>query len=360
MRTADPSLRTKEAFLPATSGALSQWHLACHCGWPALVLVVGLSPAAAGWPRATAELPPVSVSSVAPVPSYASAPAGCSLRAQSGTMHLSIGGHPRLVIVHVPTGYRATVPTALVLNMHGSGSTAREQEMFSGMNAAADRDGFIVAYPQGVITSGAGFAWNVPGEPLFGGVYPPKDAANDVVFLTDLVTELAAVYCIDTRRVFATGVSGGGRMASQLACDSPGTFAAVAPVAGLRFPSPCPSARPVPVIAFHGTADPVDPYAGHGQAYWAYSVPTAAKLWAAHDRCRLIPHTASGAGYTLSDYRGCARGGEVELYTLIGEGHEWPGGPSMPPSITAVLGPQSQAVDANTTMWAFFVEHSRP
>ena len=92
-------------------------------------------------------------------------------------------------------------------------------------------------------------------------------------------------YCIDRNRVFATGFSGGARMASQLACDASKIFAAVAPVSGLRFPSPCPSTRAVPVAAFHGTADPVDPYAGHGQKYWTYSVPVAAGRWAVHNRC---------------------------------------------------------------------------
>jgi polyhydroxybutyrate depolymerase len=75
----------------------------------------------------------------------------------------------------------------LVLNMHGSGSTALEQEGFSGMNSTADTDGFIVAYPQGLIPDGTGFDWNVPGEPLIGGAAVPPHAANDVTFLTKLV-----------------------------------------------------------------------------------------------------------------------------------------------------------------------------
>jgi poly(3-hydroxybutyrate) depolymerase len=50
----------------------------------------------------------------------------------------------------------------------------------------------------------------------------------------------------------------------------------------------------------------------------------------------------------------------VELYSVTGEGHEWPGGPHMPRLITAVLGAQSDAVDANSVMWAFFSEHPMP
>lgn len=274
-------------------------------------------------------------------------------------MALSVDGHSRTVIVHVPRGYTGKRRVALVLNLHGSGSTARQQELLTGMDATADQDGFIVAYPQGLLRSGAGYDWSIPGVPLFGGAAVPKGAANDVRFLTDLVPALASRYCIDTTRVYATGLSGGGRMSSQLACDAAGTFAAVAPVAGLRLPSPCASSRPVPVIAFHGTADRIDPCGGNGQAYWTYSVPSAAARWAAHDGCQSTPTTVSGSGYTLTTYGACGggSGSAVELYTLQGEGHEWPGGPRLPARDVALLGPQSDAVSANAAMWAFFAAH---
>ena len=160
--------------------------------------------------------------------------------------------------------------------------------------------------------------------------------------------------------MYATGVSGGGRMASQLACDSSSVFAAVAPVAGLRLPSPCPATRPIPVIAFHGTTDPIDPYNGRGQAYWTYSVPVAAQRWGAKDGCRPAPQTTSATGYTLTTYSGCSGSAVVELYSLTGEGHEWPGGPALPHQLTSLLGPQSMAVNANSTMWAFFSAHPLP
>jgi polyhydroxybutyrate depolymerase len=265
------------------------------------------------------------------------------------------------VIVHVPTGYSGSTTTPLVLNMHGSGSTAAEQEAFTGMDDAADDDGFIVAYPQGLIPDGSGFDWNVPGVPLLGGGAVPAGSADDVSFLTTLVHILEQRYCIDTDRVFATGFSGGARMASRLACDASGTFAAVAPVSGLRHPTPCPATRPVPILSFHGTADPVDPYAGHGEAYWTYSVPQAAQDWAVQDSCSSTPTTSAlGTGATLIRYSGCAGGSTVELYAVTGEGHEWPGGPHLPASLTRVLGPQSDAVNADAVMWAFFAAHPRP
>ncbi len=270
---------------------------------------------------------------------------------------LTVSGHRRLVIVHVPAGYTGKRKLALVLNLHGSESTASAQEKFSGMDATADADDFIVAYPQAVIPDGTGYDWNIPGEPMVNGKFPPASAPSDVAFLTALVGDLAGQYCVDLSRVYATGVSGGGRMASQLACDASSVFAAVAPVAGLRYPSPCPASRPVPVIAFHGTADPIDPFNGNGLGYWTYSVPTAAHRWADHDHCAATPQTFAGRGYRLTSYSGCAGGTQVELYAITGEGHEWPGGPAMPSVITSALGPQSNAVSANALMWAFFVAH---
>jgi len=249
----------------------------------------------------------------------------------------------------------------LVLNLHGSGTTAADQEAFSGMDATADRDGFIVAYPQALIRDGAGYDWNVPGEPLVGGRSVPTGAADDVTFLTDLVGVLEHRYCIEPTRVYATGFSGGARTVSQLACDAPDVLAAVAPVSGLRYPTPCPATRAVPVIAFHGTDDPVDPYGGNGEAYWTYPVPKAALDWAQHNRCSSTPTIIQAdPGVTLTSYAGCAERGSVELYSITGEGHEWPDGPALRRAVTRRLGPQSRAIDANATMWQFFEAHPLP
>ncbi len=250
----------------------------------------------------------------------------------------------------------------LVVNLHGSGTTAADQEAFTGMDATSDSEGFVVAYPQGLIPSGAGFDWNVPGVPLVGGKAVPAGAADDVTFLTTLVRVMEERYCVDAKRVYATGFSGGARMTSQLACDASDIFAAVAPVSGLRHPTPCPTTRPVPIVAFHGTADLVDPYAGAGEAYWTYSVPEAAREWAVQDGCSAAgaPPSQLESGFTLTRYTGCAAGSGVELYAVTGEGHEWPGGPRLPRSLTRALGPQSAAVDADSVMWAFFAAHPLP
>ncbi len=239
---------------------------------------------------------------------------GCGLQHAPGTTTETptFAGRQRTVIVHVPTGYHASSSVPLVVNMHGSQSTASEQEGLTGMDATADLDTFIVVYPQGDIPAGSGYEWNVPGQPLFGGAPVPADAPDDVGFITQLVSSLEKQYCINQQRVYATGFSGGARMASQLGCDASSIFAAVAPVSGLRLPTPCPTTRPVPVVSFHGTADPVDPYLGHGQKYWTYSVPVAARRWAVHNGCRARAQSSEpDPGVLLTTYapvRGRIRG----------------------------------------------------
>jgi polyhydroxybutyrate depolymerase len=283
---------------------------------------------------------------------------GCASPGSSTTLSMKVRGFTRMTIVHVPRGSSDSTPLALVLNLHGSGATALDQELFSGMDRTSNQNDFIVAYPQGLIADGSGFDWNVPNEPLIGGRSVPKGSANDVTFLAALVNVLESKYCINKNEVYATGFSGGAREVSQLACEESQIFAAVAPVSGLRRPTPCPTKRAVPVISFHGSRDPVDPFRGHGQAYWTYSVTTAEKDWARQDDCSSkVVISRPLAGVTLRGYATCAGGAAVELYEVTGEGHEWPGGPVMPSALTSELGPQSSVIDANAVMWSFFQAH---
>lgn len=227
-----------------------------------------------------------------PTLAAAATSSGCNAASPgSATLSLKVNGFTRTVIVHVPKSSTGTTPLALVLNLHGSGSTALAQMGFTKMNATANHERFIVAYPQALIPDGTGFDWNVPGVPLLGGRAVPPKSANEVKFLTSLVAIMESKYCVNPKRVYATGFSGGARMTSQMACDDSGLFAAVAPVSGLRRPKPCPTTRSVPVISFHGSADDIDPFAGHGQKYWTYSVTTAAKDWSIQDHCASVAHS---------------------------------------------------------------------
>src|SRR4029078_1965260 len=110
--------------------------------------------------------------------------------------------------------------------------------------AVSDTDGFIVASLQGA------------GDPPNWGGIPPVPGPSDLPFVRDVLAKLKAGLCIDPDRVFAAGYSNGGGMAQLLACEMSDEIAAVAVVSGLY--TNC--AQHAPVIAFHGTADPVLPF----------------------------------------------------------------------------------------------------
>jgi polyhydroxybutyrate depolymerase len=136
-----------------------------------------------------------------------------------------------------------------------------------------------------------------------------------------------------------TGFSGGARMTSLAACRLGSRLAAVAPVAGLRWPGPC-GGRAVPVLTFHGLADPQNPYAGNAVgrgAEWLESVPDALAGWARHNRCKgeAILEDPPGPLSTLR-YEGCDA--EVRMIRIDGLGHTW----------------TRTEVDTTGVMWQFF------
>jgi polyhydroxybutyrate depolymerase len=242
------------------------------------------------------------------------------------------GGLERTVLLHVP-GNLGAAP--LVFDLHGSGGSAAGQQAASHMDELADREGFAVAYAQAAIPFGGGFQWHLPGEPLVGGA-PEPDGPDDVAFIAQAIGVIGGVTGIDRDRIYATGFSGGARMASQLGCDLP-SIAAVAPLSGVRFPAHC-VRDDTSVIAFHGTADTTNPYDGNGGPYWTYSVRQAMQGWAANDGCDATPVvTRPAPTVELSTYAHCHQGAQVQLYTLEGEGHDFP-----------------HAVDANQLMWDAF------
>ena len=102
------------------------------------------------------------------------------------------------------------------------------------------------------------------------------------------IDHVSAQACVDASHIYATGFSGGARMSSLLGCGLGARLAAIAPVSGLRAPAATCPARPIPVITFHGLADPENPYEGHvpGRAAWVESGPDALRDWAAHNKCK--------------------------------------------------------------------------
>jgi polyhydroxybutyrate depolymerase len=278
-------------------------------------------------------------------------PAGLS------TQHVMSSGMRRTVVVYYPHGHKpGGRPIPMVLDLHGSGSTPLQQLAGSEIAATADKHGFVVVAPQGGIPFIAGkshgFAWNVPGVPLMSGRPVPKGAPNDVQFIRDTIAAMNKALCVDPKRVYVTGFSGGARMASQLGCELSGEIAAIAPMSGLRMPGNCKLGRPQSVLSFHGTSDGTNPYNGGKQIYWSYSVPVAAQRWAAADHCGKGVQKQVAPGVVSTTYDSCGDGRQVVLYTVTGQRHAWPGtAESMAKGFTV------PKIDPNEIMWSFFDSH---
>jgi polyhydroxybutyrate depolymerase len=257
-------------------------------------------------------------------------------------MSVEQNGVTRTLRLHVPPGSPAgsNGQWPLVLNLHPSSGTAADQEAGTAMDGSADADGFLVAYPQGALPLGSGFAWNVPGQPLADGSAVPAGAADDVAFMQLAIDAIARLLPVDGQRIFVVGFSGGARMASSIGCALVPPPAAIGAVGGLRFPAPCAADRPVAVLSLHGLADTSNPYDGNGPAYWTYGIPAAAQAWAAHDRCAAAPTVETTApGVERTRYDGCRGGARVDSYAIAGGGHRWPHG---------------GAIEANEVLWQFF------
>jgi len=270
---------------------------------------------------------------------------------------LRVDGVSRGFLMYLPSTYRAGRPVPLVLVFHGGGGRASGIAPHTGFSRLAEQEGFVAVYPDGLEgrwNDGRGYA----------------ATHDDVGFVRALLDTLERELSIDPRRVYATGISNGAMFSYRLACDLPGVFAAVAPVAGALPVDLAPSCRhtdPVSVLAMQGTADPLMPYAGGGvgrRPGRVLSAEQSVDFWATLDGCAeraLVTPEADlspddGTRVRRTTFNGCRDDGSVELYTVEGGGHTWPGGPPVGGSVGRV----SRDIDATPVIWSFFAQHPRP
>ena len=256
-------------------------------------------------------------------------------------------GEKREYLLYVPQSYDRSRPTPLVISMHGAGGWPTQQMNLTEWNRLAERERFIVVYPSG-IESGGPRVWHVRRGP---------GLTSDVRFISELIDKLEGSYNIDPARIYANGFSNGGGMTFVLSCTLSDRIAAFGMVgAAQTLPwSWCTDHRAVPMIAFHGTADPMARY--EGGSSWVSPAPfppvrTWTASWARRNRCRSDPvDTAVAADVTRREYAGCDHDADVVLYTIHGGGHRWFGGQALPKWF---VGPDSRSIDATSRMWAFF------
>ncbi|MBI5931518.1 MAG: prolyl oligopeptidase family serine peptidase [Chloroflexi bacterium] len=276
-----------------------------------------------------------------------------------GLETIQVDGRDRTYIVYTPDSYATSTPMPLVIVLHGGGGHAENAQNMSQMNTVANREGFIVVYPNGngrlryrLLT------WNAA-DNCCG--YAHDQNVDDVKFIRELIEQLQKDYAIDPNRIYVTGMSNGGMMSYKLACALSDVIAAIAPVSGAFNLAKCEPTNPVSVIIFHGTADEHVLYDG-GSSIKSIDgdrvdqpVSAAVDFWTTHDGCATEPASTTSGSITTDTYTNCNTGAEVTLVTIDGGGHAWPGGRRGSRS-----GDQpSQEINASEVMWQFFTAHPR-
>jgi len=266
----------------------------------------------------------------------------------SADQKITSSGIERLYRLHIPPQYDPTRPTPLVFSVHGFASNAGQQELFSKWSITANQATFIVVYPQG---TGFPARWN-SGRNSFA----EDNGADDVQFFRDMLTTLTRDLCIDPARIYVNGLSNGGGMTNRLACEMADTFAAFGIVAGAYAPlrNGCNPARPVPIMFFHGTADPIVSYTGNARMTLPPVKDWIAE-WVTRNGCKTASEALEAKGEVSgARYDGCKGDATVIFYTINGGGHTWPGGNPIP---AFIAGKTSMDINATATMWQFFVAH---
>jgi polyhydroxybutyrate depolymerase len=276
---------------------------------------------------------------------------GCSSQASSQVVEESIlyDGLARHYLVYEPPGLKA--PMAVVLSLHGYGSSASHQMRYTNMNAVADTAGFIVVYPDA-----AGNRWNsgIADNPRW-----PTPKVDDVGFIDALIDALEREYSIDLDRVYVCGMSNGGFMSFRLACQLSHRISAVASVTGVISANTaldCTPQEPVPVFYIHGTDDPTVPY--NGTFGWLSAEQTV-NHWASIHGCFRADTTAlpdtdplDGSTVTKITYADSSGNAEVIFCEIAGGGHTWPGAPF------DLLrgGHTNRDINASEEIWRFFLD----
>jgi polyhydroxybutyrate depolymerase len=284
------------------------------------------------------------------------APGGAGTRLAATTCHrphrpgqssqaFTFHGKRRTYLLYVPKSYRGTSQVPLVFNFHGYGSNAAQQMALANFGPIADKNNFLVVAPDGQDRGGR--HWSFGNEP---------GLQNDVKMVAALLKRLEGKLCVDAQRVYSTGMSDGGAMTSVLACTSADKFAAFAAVSVVIY---CANrkGRAVPIESYAGSKDPIVPTGGGrvtccGNPTLPSKASTMAK-WAKHNHCRAAYSDTKIKPHVLRrTWRGCKPGSATVYYLVKGDGHTWPGGPSLGP-----LGHATKEISATKRMWDFFAAH---
>ena len=279
----------------------------------------------------------------------------------AGTLEmLSVPALSRTYYQYTPTSYRPNRPTPLILGFHGGSTRAEKFSSTTDFNNLADREGFIVVYPQ-AIDRHWNDGLNTPG-------FDPN--IDDVAFVRALIEEVKKNRNIDSRRIYATGISNGGFFTIRLACEMSDRIAAFAPVAAalaVNVQPKCQPKNPVSILLIGSPNDTFVPWLGGrmNKGTQILSMGQTVEFWKNRNGCTSreeidpLPDRdpRDGTEVESSSYSGCRRNTEVRLLRVEGGGHTWPGGYGQP---RALVGQTSRDINGSEVVWNFFKRHTLP
>jgi len=231
----------------------------------------------------------------------------------------------------------ANTPMPLLIALHGAGSNGADFEKWTGFSQLAEREGFVVVYPNA--TSARGRQWNA--------MWNWGDKPDDSGFLSSLIDSLLEKYSLDPQKVFVAGHSVGGFMAYRLANEHPDKIAAIASNGGLVGLKRLDAGCPVSILHIHGKDDWRIPLTGMPQ-YNYPAVEEGLGWWAKRNGCTTLAETSRmNENVTAKKWKKADEDGDVVLYLIDGFGHDWP-------KLTNAAG-----IDASAVICDFFQNHPK-
>lgn len=267
----------------------------------------------------------------------------------------------RSYYLYTPSSYNPNKPMPIVLGFHGGTTTARNFAQTTKFNTLAQEKGFIIAYPQGINKN-----WN-DGRDAQG--LPTED---DVSFVTALIQDINTIRNIDSRRIYAVGISNGGFLTQRLACqlsDKIAAFASVASTIAEPLQYNCPTKRPVSMMMINSPDDKIVPWTGgtmtKGQGGRILSVPATINFWRDKNLCNSNPQIQTigdnqpndGTSVEVTSYYHICSNSEVVLVKISGGGHTWPSGSNQPQWL---VGRTSRKINGSQFIWNFFERYTLP
>lgn len=251
--------------------------------------------------------------------------------------------------IYIPESYNSNNPVPLLFNLHGYSSNNLEQELYADFRPIADTANFIIVHPNGTPDGNGQLNWN---NFFFSQI-------NDLGFLNALIDTISNNYSINANRIYSTGMSNGGFMSYDLACQLSNRIAAIASVTGSMLTAKlnaCNPTRVMPVMQIHGTADATVPYIGN---FALAPIETLVQTWAEKNNCNAQPIQTEVPNVNTTDlttatrflYTGGTNGNTVEFYKITDGGHSWPGAP-INVNVT------NMDFSACKEIWRFFSQYS--